>query len=88
METRIVYTYTKTTTILSKKGLLAENLSQSKNDYGENAGIVYGVFLASKVKYCIVIDDNGALAQKTTFKGFNQNIKNITFKNSLDLERG
>ena len=46
------------------------------------------MFLAPKVKYCIVIDENGKLSQKTTFKGFNQNINNITFKDFLDLEQG
>ena len=50
--------------------------------------IVYGLFLAPKVKYCIIIDENGVLNQKTTFKGYNQNIKNITFKDFLDLEQG
>ena len=35
-------------------------------------------FLPPKVKYCIIIDENGVLAQKTTFKGFNQ-INNVTF---------
>ena len=46
------------------------------------------MFLAPKVKYCVVIDENGILSQKTTFKGFNQNTNNITFKNFLDLEQG
>ena len=70
------------------KGLVGKNLFQSKNDYGENAGIVYGLSLATKVENCIVINENGVLAQKTTFKGFNQNINNITFKDFLDLEQG
>ena len=64
--------------ILKNKGLVGKNLFQSKNDYGNGAGIVYGLFFAPKVKYCIIIDENGVLAQKTTFKGFNQ-INNVTF---------
>ena len=68
--------------------MVGKDLFKSKNDYGENAGIVYGLFLAPKVKYCIVIEQNGILSQKTTFKGFNQNIKTITFKDFLDLEQG
>ena len=74
--------------MLIEKGLLGEDLFQSKNDYGENAGIVYGLFLAPKVKYCIIIGENGVLNQKTTFKSYNQNIKNITFKDFLNLEQG
>ena len=45
-------------------------------------------FLASKVKYCIVIIECGILFEKTTFRGFNQKINIITFENSLDLEQG
>ena len=89
METRIVYNFTKKDyNMLIEKGLVGKDLFQSKNNYGENAGIVYGLFLAPKVKYCIVIDANGILSQKATFKGFNQNINNITFEGFLDLEQG
>ena len=83
-----VYIHKNDYNILIEKGLVGKDLFQSKNDYGENAGIVYGLFLALKVKYCIVIDENGILSQNTTFKGFNQNINNITFKGFLDLEQG
>ena len=68
--------------------MVGKDLFQSKDDYGESPGIVYGLFLAPKVKYCIVIDENGILSQKTTFKGFNQDIRNITFKDFLNLEQG
>ena len=74
--------------IISKKGLVGKDLFQSKNDYGWNAGVVYGLFVAPKVKYCIIINDYGILSQKTTFKGLNQNINNITFKDFPDLEQG
>ena len=87
-DTDSVYIHKNDYNMLIEKGLVGKDLFQSKNDYGENAGIVYGLFLAPKVKYCIVIDENGILSQKTTFKGFNQNINNITFKDFLDLERG
>ena len=87
-DTDSVYIHKNDYNMLIEKGLVGKDLFQSKNDYGENAGIVYGLFLAPEVKYCIVIDENGILSQKTTFKGFNQNINNITFKNFLDLERG
>ena len=73
--------------MLIEKGLVGKDLFHSKNDYGESSGIVYGLFLAPKVKYCILIDENGILSQKTTFKGFNQDIKNITFKDFLNLDQ-
>ena len=67
--------------------MVGKNLSQPKNDYGEDAGIIYGLFLASIVKYCNVIINFGVLSQKITFKGFNQNIINLKYKDFLDLER-
>ena len=87
-DTDSVYIHKNDYNILDENGLIGKNRWQSKNDYGDNAGIVYGLFLAPKVKYCIVIDENGVLSQKTTFKGFNQNINDITFKDFLDLEKG
>ena len=74
--------------VLKNKGLVGKNLFQSKNDYGNGGGIVYGLFLAPKIKYCIVIDENGILSQKTIFEGFNQIMNNKTFKDFLDLEQG
>jgi len=87
-DTDSVYIHKNDCNVLIEKVLVGKDLFQSKNDYGENAGIVYGLFLAPKVKYCIVIGEDGVLSQRTTFKGFNQNIKNITFKDFLDLEQG
>ena len=86
-DTDIVYIHKNDYNTLIEKRLIGKDLFQSKNDYGDDAGIVYGLLLAPKVKYCIIIDENGVLSQKTTFKGFNQNINNITFKDFLDLER-
>ena len=87
-DTDSVYIHKNDYNILDENGLIGQGLWQSKNDYGDNAGIIYGLFLAPKVKYCIVIDENGVFSQKTTFKGFNQNINDITFKGFLDLEKG
>ena len=66
---------------------MEKNLYQSKNDYG-NRGILYGLFLAPKIKNCIVVDENGILSQKTAFKGYDQNMVGLIFKGFLDLERG
>ena len=45
--------------MLIEKRLVCKYLFQSKNDYGESAGIVYGLILAPKVNYCIVNDEIG-----------------------------
>ena len=55
------------------KRLIGKNLNQSINDYGR-VGIVYGIFFAPKVENCFVIDENGIISQKTTFRGYNQNM--------------
>ena len=46
------------------------------------------MFLAPKTNYCIAIDEYGILSQKTTFKGFDQNMVGLNFKDFLDLEKG
>ena len=45
------------------------------------------MFPAPKIKYCIFIDENGVSSQKTTFKGYDQNIVGLDFKDFVDLER-
>ena len=86
-DTDSVYIHNDDYEILKTKGLIGKNLYQSKNDYGKG-GILYGLFLAPKIKYCIAIDENGILSQKTTFKGYDQNMVGLNFKDFLDLERG
>ena len=46
------------------------------------------LFLAPKIEFCTVIDKNGMLSQKTTFKGYDQSMVGLKFKDYLDLERG
>ena len=67
--------------------MIGKELFQSKNEYGD-AGIVYGLFLCPNVNYCIVINELGILSEKTTFKGYDQEISGVSFKDILDLERG
>ena len=55
-DTDSIYTHKNEYNMLIEKGLVGKDLFQSKNDYGGNAGIVNGLFLAPKLKYCIVID--------------------------------
>ena len=59
--------YTKIIEILKTRGLIGKELFQSKNDDG-NSGILYGLFLAPKIKYCTVIDENDVLSQKNDFQ--------------------
>ena len=86
-DTDSVYIHNNDYEILKTKGLNGKDLYQSKNDYG-TGGILFGLFLAPKIKYCIVIDENGILSQKTTFKGYDQNMVRLNFKDFLDLDRG
>ncbi|ESO82248.1 hypothetical protein LOTGIDRAFT_170160 [Lottia gigantea] len=42
---------------------------EGKNDYGDG-GIIFGLYLAPKVKYNIVLTSDGVLKEKKTFKGY------------------
>ena len=86
-DTDIVDIHNKDYEILKTEGLVGKDLYQSKNDYG-TGGILFGLFLAPKIKYCIVVDENGILSQKTTFKGYDQFMVGLNFKDFLDLDRG
>ena len=44
--------------------------------------------MSAKIKFCILIDDNGLLQQKITFKCCNREISQIGFKDFLNLEKG
>ena len=45
------------------------HLLQGKNDYGDG-GILYALFLAPKIKYCLIINKYGKVSEKKCFKGF------------------
>ena len=55
---------------MDKANLVGEGLCQGKNDY-KTGGIFYELFLASKLKYCLTIDDYGIIQEHKTFKVFN-----------------
>ncbi|ESO91506.1 hypothetical protein LOTGIDRAFT_153948 [Lottia gigantea] len=61
---------------LNEAGLVSENdYCKGKNDYGDG-GIIFGLYLAPKVKYDIILTSDGVLKEKKTFKGyFNYKIK-------------
>ncbi|ESO96535.1 hypothetical protein LOTGIDRAFT_159950 [Lottia gigantea] len=55
---------------LNEAGLVFENdYCKGKNDYGDG-GIIYGLYLAPKVKYNIILTSDGILKEKKTFKGY------------------
>ena len=67
---------------LDKAGLVAKNRLQGKNDYKEG-GIWYGLFLASKLKYCLIVNKSGIKDEHKTFKGFTNVSDNLDRKNIL-----
>ena len=42
---------------------------QGKNDY-KDGGILFGLFLVPKIKYCLTINNYGVIDEQKTFKGF------------------
>ena len=69
-DTDSLYIEKKNWDVLDKANLVGEELCQGKKDY-KTSGIFYGLFLASKIKYCLTIDDYGIIKEHKTFKGFN-----------------
>ena len=70
--------------ILNKNGLVGDDLTKGKNDYGEG-GIIFGLYIAPKIKYNIILCD-GILTEKKTFKGNNKD--KVQSKNFFDLITG
>ena len=69
-DTDSLYTEKKYWDVLDKATLVGEGFCQGKNDY-KTGGTFYGLFLATKIKYCLTIDDYGITQEHKTFKGFN-----------------
>ncbi|ESO92183.1 hypothetical protein LOTGIDRAFT_162839 [Lottia gigantea] len=57
---------------LNEAGLVSENdYCKGKNDYGDG-GIIFGLYLAPKDKYNIILTSDGVLKEKKTFKGYSK----------------
>ena len=69
-DTDSLYNESKYWDKLDKAGLIGKNLLQGKTDY-KDGRIWYGLFLASKIKYCLTINKFGVIDEHKTFKGFN-----------------
>ena len=83
-DTDSIYVHLKHFEKLNNSGYVGNKLSQGKNDY-VNGGIIYGLYLAPKIKFNIVIEDY-ILKYKYTFKGCPKN--NINFEAYLRLKEG
>ena len=58
---------------LDKAGLVGSHLLQKKNDY-KDGGIFYRLFLASKIKYCLIINKYGVISEKKDFQKFQRRL--------------
>ena len=56
--------------VLNEANLVRAGLYQSKNDYGDEKVIFYGLFLVPKMKYVLNTNGFGLLQEFKTFKGF------------------
>ncbi|ESP03444.1 hypothetical protein LOTGIDRAFT_171384 [Lottia gigantea] len=71
---------------LNDAGLVSENdYCKGKNDYG-NGGIIFGLYLAPKVKYNIILTSDGILKEKKTFKGYSKD--KISVEDYIRLANG
>ena len=72
---------------LDQAGLVGKNLLQGKNDY-KDGGIFYGLFLAPKIKYCLIINKYGVISEKKTFKGFTNVSDKLDRKEYFNMANG
>ena len=68
-DTDSLYSESKHWDKLDKTGLVGKNLLQGKNDY-KDGGVWYALFLAPKMKYCLIINKYGIIDEKKCFKRF------------------
>ena len=68
-DTDYLYIHNKYWSDLVDNGFVGKSLGLGKKDYAI-LGILYGWFLATKIKYCLVVDDFGVISARRTFKGY------------------
>ena len=86
-DTDSLYIENKHWDTLGKAGLVGKNLLQGKNDY-KDGGVFYGLFLAPKIKYCLIINKYGVISEKKTFKGFKDVSDNLNRKEYFNMAGG
>ena len=79
-DTDSIYIHKNDYDTLNTKDLIDKELFRSIHDYG--------LFLCPEVKHFIGINESGILSEKTTFKGFHQEVSGVSFKDFLYLESG
>ena len=66
---------------MDKARLVGSNLCQGKNEF-TSGGVLKGLFLAPKMKYCLTVDKSSVIEEHKTFKGF------IDTERMLDCSQG
>ena len=63
---------------LVDSGSVGDGVGMGENDYVDSC-IFYAWFLAPKIKYCLVINDQGVISAKQTFIGYSEehSVKNL-----------
>ena len=87
-DTESLYIENKRWDKLQNSGLVGKNLLQGKIDYGPDSGIFYGLFLAPKIKYCLIISNYGLIDEKKCFKGFTNVSDNLNRKEYSKMADG
>ena len=72
---------------LDKAGLVGKNLLQGNDDY-KDGGIWYALFLAPKIKYCLITNKYGIIDEKKCFKGFTNVSANLNIKEYFKMADG
>ena len=86
-DTDSLYIENKNWDKLDKVGLVGKGLLQGKNEY-KDGGILYGLFLAPKIKYCLTINKYGGIDEHKTFKGFTNVSDNLDRKEYFNMYNG
>ena len=86
-DTDSLYIENKHWDTLKKSRLVGKNLLQGKNDY-KDGGVFYGLFLAPKIKYCLIINKYGVISEKKTFKGFKDVSDKLNRKEFFNMADG
>ena len=72
---------------MNKAGLVGKNLLQGKNDYTDGS-FFYGLFLAPKIKYCLIIKIYGVVPEHKTFNVFTNVSDNLDRKDNFIIFEG
>ena len=67
--------------------MVGKELLQGKNDY-KDVGIFYALFLAPKIKYCLIINKYGVISENKCFKGFTNVSDKLDRKEYLNMYNG